>query len=106
MNRHEALYRRTGRVLIVLLGAWVAAMLLVLILPAKLRNSDATFVVFGSIFVALFVTAIVLSVLRLVSYICWTGKYPYYFLFRKSRGSVNQPDKGEEGTQSQKKGQV
>jgi hypothetical protein len=102
MNRHEALYRKTSRALLILLGAWVTAMLVALALPAKLRNSDAAFVVFGSVFVALFVTAIVLSVVTLVSYIRWTGKYPYYFLFGKARGPGNGVSKGDEGSRPEK----
>jgi hypothetical protein len=104
MNRHEALYRRAVRAVLILLGAWVAAMLAALALPAKLRNSDAAFVVFGSVFVALFVTAIVLSVVTLVSYVRWTGKYPYYFLFGKVRGSGNRVNKREAGARSEQGG--
>ena len=36
MNRHEHLYRKTGRVLLALLGMWLAAILLVVATPSKL----------------------------------------------------------------------
>jgi hypothetical protein len=85
MNRHEYLYSWTGRALIVLLGLWVAAMLLALALPAKLwKPGWASFIFFEGIFPILFVAAIGLGVMRIISYIRWTGKYPYYFLFSKS----------------------
>jgi len=47
---------------------------------------------------------VVVSVVRLVAYMRWTGKYPYYFLFGKARGSGDQVDKGQEGASSEKNG--
>jgi hypothetical protein len=88
MNRHEKLYRSTGRVLLALLALWIGIIILPWALPAKLRNSDAAFLVIASIAAVLFATTLVVSVMRIVSYIRWTGKYPYYFLFRKSREQV------------------
>jgi hypothetical protein len=35
----------------------------------------------------------VLGVMRMVSYVRWTGRYPYYFLFSKSNRPVDPPDK-------------
>jgi hypothetical protein len=104
-NRHEALYRRTGRALFVLLGLWIAAMLLAWALPAKLwKSSVISLIFFDGIFPMLLLAAIVLGVLRIVSYIRWTGKYPYYFLFSNSHRSGNLADKGNEGAGSEKKG--
>jgi hypothetical protein len=88
MNRHEKLYRSTGRMLLALLALWIGIIILPWALPAKLRISDAAFLVIASIAALLFTTAVVVSVMRIVSYIRWTGKYPYYFLFRKSRDRV------------------
>lgn len=102
MNRHEYLYRKTRSGLIVLLGVWVGAMFLALALPVRVRNSNLAFIVFGSIFVALFVIAIVLSALTMVSYIRWTGKYPYYFLFGRARGAGDAANKGEEASRPKK----
>jgi len=98
MNRHEYLYRRTGRALLVLLGLWIAAMLLALALPAKLWKSGTAFLVlFDGIFPVLFVVTIVLGVVRIIAYIRWTGRYPYYFLFHKSPRQNDPGDKGNKG---------
>ena len=103
MNRHEYLYRKTGRALLVLLGLWIAAMLLALALPATLwKTVPLSFIFFEGIFPILFLAAIALGVVRMVSYIRWTRKYPYYFLFGKARGSGDPADKGEEGASSEK----
>jgi hypothetical protein len=94
MNRHEYIYRRTGRMLIVLFGLWVAAMLFAPALPSRLWKSGPTsFIFFDGIVPVLFVAAIVCGVVRIVSYVRWTGKYPYYFLFNKSRASGKPADK-------------
>ena len=105
MNRHEHRYRRTGRALLVLLGLWIAVMLLVLVIPSKLwKTGLPSLILFEGIVPVLFVAVVVLSVLRMVAYIRWTGKYPYYFFFGKARGSGNPVDKGQEGARSEKNG--
>ena len=101
MNRDEYRYRWTGQALIILLGLWVTAMLLALVLPAALwKNAAASIVVFGGIFPILFLTAMVLGIMRMVAYIRWTGKYPYYFLFGSSGGSGRPRDRRESETRS------
>lgn len=85
MNRNEHLFRRTGRGLVVLIGLWVVAMLLALVLPAKLwKTGLPSLILFDGVAPTLFLAVVVLSVLRMVAYIRWTGKYPYHFLFKKS----------------------
>jgi hypothetical protein len=99
MNRHEHRYRRSGGALIVLLGLWVAAMLLAWALPASVwKTRAAPLIFFGGIFPILLAAAIVLGVMRMVAYIRWTGKYPYYFLFGKAHGSGDDMKKEEEGS--------
>jgi hypothetical protein len=103
MNRYEHRYRWTGWALIVLLGVWVGAMLLALALPAgawKIRATPLIF--FAGVFPILLTVAIVLGVMRMIAYIRWTGKYPYYFLFGKARGSGDDVNKGEEGARPEK----
>ncbi len=95
MNQHEKLYRSTGRALIVLVALWIAAMVLAVVAPPRLGNSDVAFVVLATIVAILFLAAIVLGVVRIVSYIRWTGKYPYHFLFRKSQGRGARRDNGQ-----------
>ena len=88
INRNELLYRKSGRALLLVLGLWVGAMLLALALPSNLWKSvPLPFVFFAGIFPLLFLVAVVLGVVRMVAYIRWTGKYPYYFLFKRRRGS-------------------
>ena len=87
MNRHEHLYRRTSRPLFILLGLWLAAMLLVMVTPASFwKGGILPLILFDALVPLLFAAVVVVSVVRLVAYIRWTGKYPYYFLFRKRRG--------------------
>jgi hypothetical protein len=86
VDRNERIYRVTGRALLVLLALWIAVMLLALALPRELWKSGAAIIiVFDCIVPLLFVAVLVVGVVRLVSYMRWTGKYPYYFLFDKSR---------------------
>lgn len=103
MNCHEHRYRWTGRALIVLLGLWLAAMLLAMALPAGVWKLSATpLVFFVGVFPILLIAGIVLGVMRMVAYMRWTGKYPYYFLFGKAHGSGNDVKKGEEGSRPEK----
>ena len=103
MNRHEHLYRKTGRALLVLLGLWVAAMLLVVATPAKLWKAGLpSLILFDGVVPLLFLAVVVVSVVRLVAYIRWTGKYPYYFLFGKAHGSGEATDKGGQGARPEK----
>lgn len=96
MNCHEHRYRWTGRALIVLLGLWVVAMLLAIALPATVwKLSVAPLIFFAGVFPVLLGAAIVLGVMRMVAYIRWTGKYPYYFLFGGAHGSDDGVKNGE-----------
>jgi len=73
-------------------------MLLVSALPARAQKSEFFGIAFGVLLVALFALIGVLSI-TMVSYWRWTGKYPYYFLFRKSpnKGHRLQTETGERG---------
>jgi hypothetical protein len=103
MNRQEHLYRKTGRVLLVLLGLWLAAILLVVATPSRLwKTGLPSLILFDGVAPLLFLAVLVVSVVRLVAYIRWTGKYPYYFLFGKARGSGDGANKGEEGSRPEK----
>jgi len=94
MNRHEHRYRLTGWALIVVSGLWIGTILLALALPARLgRTGLMSAIFFECIFPILFVLGVVLGVMRMVSYVRWTGRYPYYFLFSKSNRPVDPPDK-------------
>jgi hypothetical protein len=84
MNRHEHLYRKTGWILIVLFGMWIALMLLALAIPARAWKSGPTsFIFFDGIMPLLFLAAVSVGIVRIRSYVLWTGKHPYYFLFGK-----------------------
>jgi len=107
MNRHELLYRKTGRTLLVLLGLWVAAMLLVVVTPTTLWKARLpSLILFDGVVPLLFLAVVLVSVVRLIAYIRWTGKYPYYFLFGKARGSGDQADKEPRRVRSEKNGSV
>jgi len=49
----------------------------------------------------LLIAAVFTSVVRIVSYIRWTGKYPFYFLFPRTKPSNPEPSKT--GTQNKSK---
>ena len=85
MNRHENLYHRPGRWLVGLFILWVAAIVTFGLLPSNFQNNSVGDFIFTSVIVQLFVAIFSMSVLRMVSYMRWTGSYPFYFLFRKSR---------------------
>ena len=85
MNRHENLYHRSGRWLVGLFILWVAAIVTFGLLPSNFQNNGVGDFIFTSVIVLLFVAIFSMSVLRMVSYMRWTGRYPFYFLFRKSR---------------------
>ncbi|HEV2401062.1 MAG TPA: hypothetical protein VGS27_29280 [Candidatus Sulfotelmatobacter sp.] len=89
MNPHELRFRRSGRALYVLIGLWIGLMAVAWIL-AKLAphsKSDVAYVVFAVLFSMLFVAIFIVGVLRMLAYVRWTGKYPYYFLFKRSGSS-------------------
>ena len=103
MNRQEHLYRNTGRALLVLLGLWLAAILLIVATPSRLwKTGLPSLILFDGVVPLLFLAVLVVSVVRLVAYIRWTGKYPYYFLFGKARGSGGGVNKGEGGSRPDK----
>jgi hypothetical protein len=52
--------------------------------------------IFALLFSTLFV-AIIVSVLRIIAYIRWTGKYPYSFLFNGSSTSADRGGKSSSG---------
>jgi hypothetical protein len=98
MNQDERLYRKSGQALLVLLGLWIATMLLAVATPAKLWETGLpSLIVFDAVVPLLALAFVVVSVVRLVAYIRWTGKYPYYFLFGKTRGSGDPVEKGNKG---------
>jgi hypothetical protein len=47
--------------------------------------ADANIHLLNIVFVPLFVAIVFLSIVRIVSYMRWTGKYPFYFLFPRPR---------------------
>jgi hypothetical protein len=64
-------------------------MLLAWALPARAPRSDLIWGMLALCFTAVFVFITVWSIITMVSYMRWTGKYPYYFLFRKSADTVH-----------------
>jgi hypothetical protein len=72
-------------------------MLLVVATPAKLWKAGLpSLILFDGVVPLLFLAVVVVSVVRLVAYMRWTGKYPYYFLFGKARGSDDSAGGGNE----------
>ena len=80
MNRHENRYKRSRNLLLVACAFWIGMLALLVLLPRRVQNSEVTFVLFAVVAIALFVAIGILSVVNMVAYIRWTGKYPYYFL--------------------------
>ena len=46
-------------------------------------KSNIAYVSFALVFSALFVAIFIVGTLRMIAHIRWTGKYPYYFLFKR-----------------------
>jgi len=95
MNSHELRFRRTGRLLYILRGVWVGAMAVGWALAELFPHSksNVVYVALALLFSTLFVAIFIVSVLRMIAYIRWTGKYPYYFLFKRSGTSGNRGGK-------------
>ena len=104
MNRYESSYRKGTRALVTLLAIWVGSMLLVIALPARVQKSDLTWIGIAVWFVGLFALGTVLSIVTMVSYMRWTGKYPYYLLFRKSPDTGHRSEKEMDGNGGANKG--
>ena len=89
LNNHELRYKRGTRWLIALLIMWIGAMLLFAsldrLLPQSYSKSEITGWLFSAVVSTLFAAIFAVSVINYVSYVRWTGKYPYYFLFKRSR---------------------
>jgi hypothetical protein len=60
-------------------------------------KSDVAYVIFALLFSTLFVAIFIVSVLTMIAYIRWTGKYPYYFLFKRSGTSSDRGGKSSSG---------
>jgi hypothetical protein len=71
---------------LILIGLWVGAMAIVWAIAelAPHSKSEAAYVIFAFLFSGLFVAIFIVNVLRMIAYMRWTGKYPYYFLFKRS----------------------
>jgi len=89
MNPRELRFRRRGRTLWILIGLWVGAIAVVWAVAelAPHSKSEVAYVIFALLFSVLFVAIFIVSVLRMIAYMRWTGKYPYYFLFKRSPSS-------------------
>ena len=103
-NRHESLYHSTVRVQVMLIILWIGAMLLAALTPARLQRSDVAFVVFAIFIAQLLLAMLVVGIVNIVSYMRWTGKYPFYFLFHKWRRPHDSADEGQEKERFGKKG--
>jgi ABC-type sugar transport system permease subunit len=79
MNPYEEEYRRTGKILLVLFVMYVPFAFLVGFGVARLLNSQVAFYGTGAIYLAV---TIVVSVKRFVAHYKWTGKFPFYWLFK------------------------
>ena len=79
-NQHEAEFNRLGRILLLLFFGGVPLVCVIGYVLARAFNWGAPLLVGGA---SLMLAIAVISVLRLIAYYRWTGKYPYYWLRRK-----------------------
>jgi len=59
-------------------------MVLCALLPQAVWRSELASPMFAVVVSGLFAAIAVLSTVNFVAYIRWTGKYPFYFLFKRS----------------------
>ena len=96
MNRHGRCFQQTGKQLLLLLAIWVGLIVVAVVMPNKMwmsRRGNVLAIGFSAIAAVVFLAILVISVIRMISYMRWTGKYPYYFLFRKSNVSTDRKGK-------------
>ena len=79
-NQHEAQFHRLGRILLLLFFGGVPLVCVIGYLSARAFDWGAPLLLGGA---CLMLAIVVVSVLRLIAYQRWTGKYPYYWLRRK-----------------------
>lgn len=84
-----------GRTLYILIGLWAGGMAVVWALTDLVPHSKsaAGYVTFALQFSILFVAIFIVSVQRMIEYVRWTRKYPYYFLFKRSGRRGNRDGK-------------
>ena len=99
MNRYEHRSRWTGRALIVLSALWVAIMCRSST-PGSGMESKGDSVSSYSHFSLTSCSGNLSGAMRMIAYIRWTGKYPYYFLFAQ-RG-CNPAKRGADRDQQKK----
>ena len=88
MNRHERTFRSAGRALLILFGLWILCIASIFLAPPNIQESDWRYIAGVAVLLSLIAGMFALGILRMVAYIRWTGRYPYYFLFRSSRERV------------------
>jgi hypothetical protein len=79
MNSHELEYRRSGRLLIVLVVAFVPVVWVVGLVCVKLLHNEVGFATSAGLLIA---AMIFLSVRRFIALYRWKGKYPFDWLRR------------------------
>jgi|SRR5580692_4411451 hypothetical protein len=84
MNRHERLYRRTGKALLAGFGLWILAMGSVMFAPSGIQDTDPRYIAGACIVMLLFAAMFVLGVIQIVAYIRWKRPEKYSFFFRDS----------------------
>lgn len=88
INRNERIFRRTGRLLLILACLWVACMILVATFSKTIFRSDVLIdMIMDCGIPILFLAIAVVSFVRIIAYMRWKRRYPYYFLFRDSHNS-------------------
>ena len=88
MSRHEKRFRSANRVLFVLIGLWIPSIVDIGFPTPGIRDSDWRFLAWATLVSLLLVSMFTLSIVSIVAYMRWTGKYPYYFLSPSSRERV------------------
>ncbi|HZP01244.1 MAG TPA: hypothetical protein VFD30_13205 [Terriglobia bacterium] len=77
MNPQEIEYRKTGRILTVLLLLYVPVVGIIGFALLKVFNRMWPALLVATLWI---VVMIVISILRFVAYYRWTGKYPFHWL--------------------------
>jgi hypothetical protein len=99
-QRAEATYRKTGKVLIVLVATWLMLLFLLVVVSKLFAASRLpTIIIMDCGVPIVFIAIAVTSFVRAFAYMRWKNRYPYGFLFanrsRSESSTIDSKDRDQ-----------